>query len=123
MIKRYTGSPKEKRRVRRHIKVRGKIHGTAAKPRASVFRSSRHVYVQVIDDDAKKTMLAASDHNLTEKDKKLTKLEQAHAVGKHLGQKLHEQKIAAVVFDRGGYKYHGRVKALADGIREAGIQF
>lgn len=123
MIKRYNGSPKEQRRQRRHRKVRGRISGTAQRPRVCVTRSLMHVYVQAIDDDTHVTIAAASDKELTKSDTKLSKSEKAQKVGELLGKKLHEKNIESIVFDRGGYRYHGRVKSLAEGIRTSGIQF
>ena len=108
----------KKPRARRKLKVRGDIFGTAKKPRLSVFRSLNEVYAQLIDDVKGKTLLAASSSNL-----KGTKTEQAFEVGKVIAEKAKEKKIKTVVFDRNGYLYHGRVKALADGARESGLHF
>jgi large subunit ribosomal protein L18 len=121
MITRYTGSKKEQRRKKRHTKVRGRISGTAERPRVCVSRSLQHVYAQAIDDIDAKTLVAASDLELAEADQKGTKSEKAHKVGALLGKKLLDKKISTVVFDRGGYRYHGRIKSLAEGIRTAGI--
>ena len=108
---------KEKRRAER---TRANIEGTAKQPRLSVFRSSKHISAQLIDDTTNKTLLAASDNEIKEKGKKL---EQANAVGKLIAKKAQEKKIETVVFDRGSKKFHGRIKALAEGAREAGLKF
>ncbi len=114
-------------RKRRHIAVRKKISGTAEIPRVSVFRSARHIYAQLIDDTAEVTLLQASTM-FSETKKRLSsqnmkKSEIAREVGKHLGEMAVEKGINRVRFDRGGYAYHGRIKSLADGIREAGVEF
>jgi large subunit ribosomal protein L18 len=120
-------SPKsrEQNRVRRHIRVRRRIAGTADRPRVSVFRSLSQIYAQVIDDTTGRTLAAASsvDKELRGKIGKLKKSEQAMEVGKALAQRAQSKGIKQVVFDRGGYRYHGRVKALAEAAREAGLQF
>jgi len=107
-------------RVRRHVRVRKNLMGTAERPRLNVFRSISAIYAQVIDDQAGHTLLAAStmDRELREKLKGLKKSEQAKLVGQTLAE-----GIQTVVFDRGGYRYIGRVKAFADGAREGGLQF
>jgi large subunit ribosomal protein L18 len=110
----------EKRRQRRHRRVRGKVHGSAARPRLCVFRSSKGIYVQVIDDDAGVTLASASTLGLGDSG---TKSERAAEVGKLVAQRAKDAGIEKVVFDRGGYLYHGRVKALADGAREGGLEF
>jgi len=112
-------------RKRRHRRVRKKIVGTAERPRLNVFRSLKHIYAQVIDDDKGHTLVAAStlDPELRGKLDGLTKTEQARLVGKLLGERALARGVRRVVFDRGGYKYHGRVKALAEGSREAGLEF
>jgi len=111
----------EQRRKRRHRRVRGKVHGSASRPRLCVFRSSKGIYAQLIDDDAGVTLASASTLNLGGASG--TKSEKAAEVGKLVAQRAREAGIAAVVFDRGGYLYHGRVKALADGAREGGLEF
>ncbi|MFA5188611.1 MAG: 50S ribosomal protein L18 [Patescibacteria group bacterium] len=108
---------KESRRSR----IRARIIGTKQKPRLNVFRSLKHINVQIIDDLAGATLVAASDLEL--KNKKATKTEKAKAVGKLAAQKAMDKKIKKVVFDRAGYKYHGRVKAVAEGAREGGLEF
>ena len=112
-------------RKRRHMRVRKKVHGTAERPRLNVFRSLQHIYAQVIDDEAGVTLVAAStiDKELRAKMKGLTKTEQARLVGEAIAARAREKGITKVVFDRGGYKYIGRVKALADGARAGGLEF
>jgi large subunit ribosomal protein L18 len=112
-------------RVRRHIRVRKKVMGTPERPRLNVFRSLSGIYAQVIDDQSGRTLISAStvDRELRERMKGLKKSEQAKLVGQTLAERAREKGIQAVVFDRGGYRYIGRVKALADGAREAGLQF
>jgi large subunit ribosomal protein L18 len=109
-------------RARRHRRVRGKIRGTAERPRLVVFRSNRGIEAQLVDDDAGRTLAAASHLGLP---KSFTgdKSEQAAAVGKALAAAARGAGIESCVFDRGGYLYHGRVKALADGAREGGLSF
>jgi len=112
-------------RKRRHKRVRKKVFGTPERPRLNVFRSLKHIYAQIIDDTAGHTLVAAStlDPELRDKIKGLTKKEQAREVGFLLAKRALEKGIKRVVFDRGGYKYHGRVKALADASREGGLEF
>ncbi len=112
-------------RQKRHVRVRKKVCGTAATPRMCVFRSLNHIYVQVIDDAAGKTLCSAStmEKGLRDKVANLSKTEAAKEVGKAVGEKAKKLGIEKVVFDRGGYIYIGRVQALADGAREAGLQF
>ena len=111
----------EQKRKRRHRRVRGRVHGSAARPRLCVFRSSKGIYAQLIDDDAGVTLAAASTLHLGGASG--SKSEKAAEVGKLVAQRAREAGIAAVTFDRGGYLYHGRVKALADGAREGGLEF
>lgn len=108
-----------RQRVRRGI--RGKINGTAERPRLSVFRSNRHIYAQLIDDRAGRTVAAAS--SLDEGLDGQSPIDISKAVGQNLATRARESGIEAVVFDRNGYRYHGRVKALAEGAREGGLQF
>jgi large subunit ribosomal protein L18 len=108
-------------RERRHRRVRGKVRGTAERPRLAVFRSNRGIFAQLVDDDAARTLAAASWLEL--KTFKGSKTEQAAEVGKRLAASATKAGIETVVFDRGGYLYHGRVKALADGAREGGLRF
>ena len=108
-------------RQRRHRRVRGKIAGTAERPRLAVFRSNKGVQAQLIDDVAGHTLAAV---NWTEKDlKELGRMEQASRAGAVLAERAKAAGIETVVFDRGGYRYHGRVKAIAEGAREAGLRF
>ncbi len=115
----------KKARKRRHRRIRMKLSGTAERPRLNVFRSLNHIYAQVIDDEAGHTLVSAStkDSNLSADLDGKTKKEKAVVVGKAIAQRAKEVGIEAVVFDRGGYLYHGRVKSLADGAREAGLKF
>jgi large subunit ribosomal protein L18 len=112
-------------RRRRHSRVRRKISGTSDVPRLSVFRSLKHIYAQVIDDDAGFTLASSStlDADVRAQLDGLTKVEQAELVGKRIAEKALSKGIKQVVFDRGGYVYHGRVKALADASRESGLVF
>ena len=106
---------------RRKTKVRAKIKGTAKRPRLSVFRSNKAIYAQLIDDEQGKTLVAASEKEIKEKDK--AKAEKARLVGEILAKKAIKKKIKEAVFDKGPYHYHGRVKALAEGAREGGLKF
>jgi len=114
-----------KARVRRHKRVRKNLSGSAQRPRLAVFRSVTEIYAQVIDDAAGQTLVSASsiDKELREKVQGLKKSEQAKLVGKAVAERAKSKGISAVVFDRGGFKYMGRVKALADGARDGGLQF
>ena len=127
---RYRGIKKSTRlqRERRHRRVRKKIWGTAERPRLVVHRSLKHIEGQLVDDDAGATLLGLSTNStevqemdLEEKDHR--KVAEARAAGKRLAERAREAGIDAAVFDRGGYKYHGRVKAFADGAREGGLEF
>jgi large subunit ribosomal protein L18 len=109
-------------RLRRHRRVRGKIRGTAERPRLAVFRSNKGIFAQLVDDDAGKTLAASSWLDLP-KSFKGDKTEQASEVGKRLADSAKKAGVEAVVFDRGGYLFHGRVKALAEGAREGGLSF
>ena len=109
-------------RLRRHRRVRGKIRGTAERPRLLVFRSNRGIFAQLVDDDSGKTLAASSWLDLP-KGFKGDKSEQAAEVGKLLAANGKKAGVESVVFDRGGYLYHGRVKALAEGAREGGLEF
>jgi large subunit ribosomal protein L18 len=108
-------------RLRRHRRVRGKVSGTAERPRLVVFRSNRGIFAQLVDDEAGRT-LASADW-LAQRVRKGTKTEQAAEVGKALAAAAKEAGIESCVFDRAGYLYHGRVKALAEGAREGGLSF
>lgn len=106
--------------IRRQRRARAKISGTASQPRVSVFRSLMHINVQAIDDNNGKTLVALSDKSIKAKG---SKTERATSLGEEFGKQLKAKKIETIAFDKGAYKYHGRVKALADGIRKAGINF
>jgi large subunit ribosomal protein L18 len=107
-------------RIRR---IRAKISGSSLIPRLSVFRSNEHIYCQLINDELGKTYVAASDLEIKSEKSKKTKSEIAYLVGQKIGEKAITKKIKKVVFDRGGFKYHGRVKSLADGARKSGLDF
>ncbi|HKG25296.1 MAG TPA: 50S ribosomal protein L18 [Thermomicrobiales bacterium] len=114
------------RRKRRHVRVRAKVNGTPMRPRLNVFRSSAHIYAQVIDDIAGHTLVAASDLEVEIKERVgegATKTARAKAVGEIVAQRAKAAGIETVVFDRGGFLYHGRVKAVAEGAREGGLVF
>ena len=133
---------KQQNRNRRHERIRGKIFGTKEMPRLCVFRSAKHIYAQIIDDEKRKTLVAASDLELKlksikvngkitkpgpvlnkEKNEKEGKVAIAFGVGQLIAEKALKKKIEKVVFDRGGYNYHGRIKALAEGARKGGLKF
>ncbi|MCX6720087.1 MAG: 50S ribosomal protein L18 [Candidatus Staskawiczbacteria bacterium] len=115
-------SVKTIKRVRRHTKIRKNIHGTKDRPRLCVFRSNQHIYAQLINDEDVKILMSVSDKDLkTKKGEK--KSEMAKEVGKLIAKKAIENKIEAVVFDRGGFIFHGRIKAVAEGAREGGLKF
>jgi large subunit ribosomal protein L18 len=113
---------KKEQRKKRHARIRAKVKGTAQCPRLSVFRSNAHIYAQMINDQNNRVLIGLSDLNLKHS-KSLKKVESAREVGKKLAKQAIDKKIYRAVFDRGGYKYHGRVKALADGAREGGLRF
>ncbi len=115
------GSRSDARR-RRHARVRKTIRGSASRPRLAVFRSNRHIYAQVIDDDSGTTLAAASSTETALRSKTLS-VTTASEVGTLVASRAVDAGVASVVFDRGGYPYHGRVKALADAAREAGLEF
>ena len=112
-----------KARLHRHKRVRGKISGTAARPRLNVFRSTNHIYAQLIDDDVKGVTLAAASTLDKEFDGNGGNKEAAKKVGELIAKRAAEKGISEVVFDRGGYIFHGRVKELAEGAREGGLKF
>ena len=114
---------KEFQRSRAKRRVRAKISGTGERPRLSVFRSNKQIYAQLIDDSTATTLVAASSKHESIASKNALKLEQAKLVGELLAERAKEAEIENVVFDRNGYVYHGRVKALADGAREGGLKF
>jgi large subunit ribosomal protein L18 len=109
-------------RRRRHFRVRKSVHGTAAKPRLAVFRSNKHIYAQVIDDESGHTIASANSQESAVKGKTLT-VDTATEVGTLVGARAKDAGVSAVAFDRGGFKYHGRIKALADAARETGLKF
>lgn len=111
---------KRSHRQLRHRRVRAKVFGTSKRPRFSVFRSLNHIYAQLIDDEAGRTLIAASSKEIDLKGKKIDK---AAAIGKLVAEKALASGINRVVFDRGGYKYHGRMKSLAEAARATGLQF
>ena len=118
-------NPKQRKRARRKVSIRLRLSGTADRPRLSVFRSTRYVYAQAIDDTTGRVLAAASELEETLKTAVAgkPKKERARAIGKAIGDKLVALNIKAVVFDRNGYIYHGRVKEVADGARDAGLAF
>jgi large subunit ribosomal protein L18 len=116
---------KQAARQRRHRRVRAKVFGTAERPRLNVFRSTRHIYAQVIDDRAGHTLVSAStlDAEVVKEVEGKPKAEQAAAVGKLVAERAKKAGVNQVIFDRGGFQYHGRVAALADAAREGGLEF
>ena len=116
---------KNQKRKERHYSIRNKIVGTPERPRLNIFKSSKHIYAQVIDDATGTTIASAStlDKDIVGQVAELTKTDAAKLVGKTVGERAKNKGINAVVFDRGGYLYHGRVKLLADGARESGLEF
>lgn len=116
---------RNEQRKRRHRRVRAKIHGTAARPRLNVYRSLDNIYAQVIDDDEGNTIVAAStiDKDLSAQIADKPPMEQAKMVGMAVAERAKAAGITTVVFDRGGFRYHGRVQALAEGAREGGLDF
>ena len=107
------------KRHQRHLRVRKKVSGTAERPRLVVYRSVKHIYAQLVDDTAQRTLLTFSDQGVADGNK----TEKSAEVGKRLAAKAKDAGITKVVFDRAGYRYHGRVKAVADGAREGGLEF
>jgi large subunit ribosomal protein L18 len=116
---------KEEIRTRIHSRIRKKLAGTPGRPRLAVFRSQSHIYAQIIDDDGGRTLAAASslDKDLKAEHKRGANVAAAKAVGTLIATRAKEKGIEAVVFDRGGFQYHGRIKALADGARAGGLKF
>ena len=110
---------REARRSRRHLRVRKKVVGTPERPRLVVYRSLKHIYAQLVDDTARRTLMTVSDQSVTEGKKTARSSE----VGRMIAERAKAAGISRVVFDRAGYKYHGRVKAVADGAREGGLEF
>lgn len=111
------------RRYRRHLRVRRKVAGTTGRPRLVVFRSIKHIYAQLVDDDQGKTLASVSDLTKDLVREKPGKVAVAFAVGKLLAQRATAQGVKQVVFDRAGYLYHGRIRAVADGARKGGLEF
>lgn len=111
------------RRYRRHLRVRKKVSGTAERPRLVVFRSLKHIYAQLVDDDRGVVLLGVSDRSAGVEAAEAGKVARSRATGKLLAARAKEAGIGRVVFDRAGYRYHGRVKAVADGAREGGLEF
>lgn len=123
-IKRF--KTKKEKRERRHLRVRAGLNGTASRPRLSIFRSNKHLVAQLIDDESGQTLVAVADQEIKGiKNKKgdFVKIIQSEAVGRLLAERAKTKKIVKVVFDRGGYRYTGRVKAVADGARAGGLEF
>ena len=121
-------SETQKKRKKRHRSIRAKVNGTAQRPRFSIFRSNKHIYAQLINDQKDQTIASASDKDLkgkkiVPKEKMTKKVAAAFEIGRELAKKAKKKGIDKAAFDRGGYKYHGRVKALADGAREEGLNF
>ena len=114
-------SVKTLKRIRRHKKIRNDIIGTKERPRLCVFRSNQHIYAQLINDENAKILMSVSDKDL--KAKKMKKTDTAKEVGKMIAKQAIENKIEKVVFDRGGFIFHGRIKAVAEGAREGGLKF
>lgn len=117
---------RKERRAKRHLALRKKLHGTLSAPRLSVFISEKHAYAQIIDDENSKTLVSASTAEKTVKEalkNKTWNKDAARLVGKEIGKRAVEMGIKHVVFDRGGFLYHGRIKELADGARESGLEF
>ncbi len=113
---------KKEQKQKRHRKVRAKIYGTEKRPRLCVFKSNKHIYAQVINDEKGFTLVSASDLEIKDS-KKDKKINLAQKVGELIAKKAKDKKIQTVVFDRGGFRYHGRVKTLADEARKQGLQF
>lgn len=116
---------RESVRLEKHRRIRNKIEGTTARPRLAVFRSNNHIYAQIIDDMKAHTLVAAStmEKDISSKIEKTSNVDAAKVVGEAIAKKALAKGIEEVVFDRGGYIYHGRVQSLADGAREAGLKF
>lgn len=119
----FKKTDRKKARVKRHMRVRNKISGTAERPRLAVFRSEKNMYAQIIDDVAGRTLVSASTLDKDFAAKVGSNKEAAKAVGELIAKKAVENGIEEVVFDRGGFVYHGRIKELAEGAREAGLRF
>jgi large subunit ribosomal protein L18 len=111
------------RRARRHLRVRKRVRGTAGRPRLVVFRSAKHIYAQLVDDDQGRTLVGASDRSEGVAVEGSGKVAKSFALGRLIAARAKERGVTRVVFDRGGYLYHGRVKAVADGARKGGLEF
>jgi len=111
------------RRARRHLRVRKRVQGTAGRPRLVVFRSAKHIYAQLVDDDQGRTLVGASDRSEGVAVEGPGKVAKSFALGRLIAARAKERGVTRVVFDRGGYLYHGRVKAVADGARKGGLEF
>lgn len=118
-----TKNKKASRRIRIKMRIRKTVTGTPERPRMSVYRSNKQIYVQLIDDMSGRSLVAASSHETADADSKITKTEQAALVGKKIAEKAIAAGFSSVVFDRNGYLYHGRIKSLADAAREGGLKF
>lgn len=113
---------KKEKRITRKLRIKSKVSGTAARPRLSVFRSNTHIYGQIVDDEKGITLVSVSDLKLSKKDK-VTKTQVAEQIGEELAKKALVKKIKKVTFDRNGFVYHGRIKAIAEGARKGGLEF
>lgn len=120
-----TKQDKEKSRARRHRRIRARVSGTSERPRLNIFRSNKHIYAQVIDDTTGRTLVEAStmDKEFKDLSESGSTVAAAEKIGSMVAKRAVEKGVRAVVFDRGGYLYHGRVQALADAAREAGLEF
>lgn len=114
---------KRENRIKRHVRIRAKVKGTKEVPRVSVFRSNKHLFVQVIDDLTGKTLMSSKVVSKKKSALKGSKSELATKIGEMIAEKAKAAGISKIMFDRGGYKYHGRVKALAEGLRKGGLEF
>ncbi len=119
----FNKEDRQKKRVRRHLRVRKKVSGTSERPRLSVYRSEKNIYAQIIDDVAGKTLISASSLDKEFGEALGSNKEAAKKVGELVAKKALDKGIKVVVFDRGGYIYHGRIQELAEGAREAGLEF
>jgi len=111
----------KEKRIKIHKRIRSKVSGNVTRPRLSIFKSNNHIYAQAIDDENQKTLVSSSDLEI--KDNKSKKLDKSILVAQKLAEKLKAKKISEIVFDRGGFKYHGRIKVLAEELRKLGIKF
>ena len=114
---------KKTQRIKRHNRIRLTLKGTGLKPRLSVFRSNKHIYAQIIDDQKSATLVSASDFGYAKSKENTGKIPNSIRVGEELARKAKSRKISSVVFDRSGFKFHGRIKALADSARKGGLKF